>query len=110
VVANAVIHGGQLGAIRLVAAVEGDRVRVEVVNPAGASRPAITDRETGGLGLKLLHRFAVRCGVSHGRETRVWFEIIRRHGGHQKRQHRRSTRAIGSESRTATARDGFFRR
>ncbi|OIK07384.1 ATP-binding protein [Streptomyces monashensis] len=79
-VTNVIRHVGEGVLVRVrVVRTDGDRIRVEVTDPAGQalplSRPAELDDEEGR-GLALLEAVALRWGVERGVEAKtVWCEL-----------------------------------
>lgn len=79
-VANAVRHGGAVGAdaVTISLSLAPDRVRVEVEDPGPGFEPPERPEPRpagGGRGLVLLERMTDRWGVSREGASRVWFEV-----------------------------------
>ena len=78
-VTNAVVHGR--GRIRLLARLDGDRLRVEVIDEGSGLEPAVRERDfenprAGGRGLTIVDAESSRWGIHKG-TTHVWFELER---------------------------------
>jgi len=76
-VTNAVLHGE--GEITLRAALDEDRLLVEVIDEGSGFERCLRKREfgqVGGWGLKLVERESSRWGINEG-TTHVWFELER---------------------------------
>jgi anti-sigma regulatory factor (Ser/Thr protein kinase) len=76
-VTNAVRHAGG-EAVRLVVALDGDVLRVEVHDPGNGFelKPTPSDPlRSSGWGLVLVSELADRWGVDQNPRTRVWFEM-----------------------------------
>jgi anti-sigma regulatory factor (Ser/Thr protein kinase) len=74
-VTNAFKHGE--GKIELKLCLLPDRVRVEVIDEGHRQAPAVREQpgdETGGWGLKIVERVALRWGVFEG-TTHVWADL-----------------------------------
>ena len=80
-VTNAVLHGGAAGdrPVQIEFRRQGDRIRVEVVDPGTAFEPPespINGDSSGGWGLFLVDQIAERWGVCPATAgTCVWFEV-----------------------------------
>jgi anti-sigma regulatory factor (Ser/Thr protein kinase) len=81
VVSNAVRHstGSADAAIKLVATVTAETIRVAVTDSGEGftPRPRDPERLEDGYGLYLLEKAASRWGVEHSGGTTVWFEVSR---------------------------------
>ncbi len=76
-VTNAVRHAGG-GAVRLVVAVTGTLLRIEVHDPGNGFElkpPPDDPLRASGWGLVLVEELADRWGIDHDPRTRVWFEM-----------------------------------
>jgi anti-sigma regulatory factor (Ser/Thr protein kinase) len=76
-VTNAVRHSGG-EAVRLVAALDGARLRIEVHDPGRGFElkpPSDDPLRASGWGLVLVEELADRWGIDHHPRTRVWFEM-----------------------------------
>ena len=76
-VTNAVRHAGG-DAVRLVVALQGSRLRIEVHDPGRGftlKPPPEDPMRASGWGLVLVEELADRWGVDHSPRTRVWFEM-----------------------------------
>ena len=76
-VTNAVRHAGG-EAVRLVVALTGDTLRIEVHDPGRGfelTPPPEDPLRASGWGLVLVEELADRWGVDHDPRTRVWFEM-----------------------------------
>lgn len=79
-VTNAVRHAGLRAGqrVRLVAALEGRALRIEVHDPGGGFEPRAPSpnpARASGWGLVLVRELADRWGVESGPRTLVWFEM-----------------------------------
>jgi len=76
-VTNAVRHAdGE--AVRLVVALTGSRLRIEVHDPGSGFElkpPSDDPLRASGWGLVLVEELADRWGIDHDPRTRVWFEM-----------------------------------
>jgi anti-sigma regulatory factor (Ser/Thr protein kinase) len=76
-VTNAVRHAGG-DAVRLVVALKGTRLRIEVHDPGRGfvlEPPPDDPLRASGWGLVLVEELADRWGIDHDPRTRVWFEM-----------------------------------
>ena len=76
-VTNAVRHAGG-EAVRLVVALTGKRLRIEVHDPGSGFElkpPPDDPLRASGWGLVLVDELADRWGIDHHPRTRVWFEM-----------------------------------
>jgi anti-sigma regulatory factor (Ser/Thr protein kinase) len=76
-VTNAVRHAGG-EAVRLVVALSGDVLRIEVHDPGrgfALKAPPDDPLRASGWGLVLVEELADRWGIDHDPRTRVWFEM-----------------------------------
>jgi anti-sigma regulatory factor (Ser/Thr protein kinase) len=76
-VTNAVRHAGG-DAVRLVVALRGTTLRIEVHDPGRGFRlvpPPDDPLRASGWGLVLVEELADRWGIDHDPRTRVWFEM-----------------------------------
>ena len=76
-VTNAVRHAGG-DAVRLVVALRGTRLRIEVHDPGHGFTlvpPPDDPLRASGWGLVLVEELADRWGIDHDPRTRVWFEM-----------------------------------
>ena len=76
-VTNAVRHSGG-DAVRLVIALEGTTLRIEVHDPGRGfvlKPPPDDPLRASGWGLVLVEELADRWGIDHNPRTRVWFEM-----------------------------------
>ena len=76
-VTNAVRHG-EGEAVRLVVALNGDVLRIEVHDPGSGfavQAPPSDPLRASGWGLVLVEELSDRWGVDHSPRTRVWFEM-----------------------------------
>jgi anti-sigma regulatory factor (Ser/Thr protein kinase) len=74
-VTNAVLHGE--GEVELRLAVDGQRIRGEVIDQGGGFEREVRDRgpdELGGRGLQIVEALSARWGIHEG-TTHVWFEL-----------------------------------
>jgi anti-sigma regulatory factor (Ser/Thr protein kinase) len=77
-VANAVLHGGGGGEIRIHLAFRAPRALIEVCDSGpGFKAPSSPEArpEGGGMGLMLLHAMSSAWGVYYRAGARVWFEL-----------------------------------
>jgi anti-sigma regulatory factor (Ser/Thr protein kinase) len=79
-VTNCVVHGGapDTAPITVRTVVSGDGVRAEVCHQGPGFEPPQGDPDLavpGGLGLYLVEQMSSRWGITHDRETCVWFEL-----------------------------------
>ena len=78
-VANAVRHAPLVeeGEVRLLIALDDDRVRVEVHDPGSGFDPTPAANDLGGLGLTIVGKVAGRWGIENDEHTVVWCELTR---------------------------------
>jgi anti-sigma regulatory factor (Ser/Thr protein kinase) len=76
-VSNSIRHAGHRGDITVEAVLQGDFVRVDVVDPGPGFDPEVR-HGARGFGLRLIDKLASRWGVEGSGPTRVWFEVDRR--------------------------------
>ena len=81
IVTNAVRHPQQRGRIGMTLTLARGRIRVEVSDPGGGdfAKPSVHTppvSQLGGRGLLIVDRVAADWGVTTGRPTRVWFELL----------------------------------
>ena len=80
-VTNAIQHSSARGDLELTLVVDGERLRVEVVDPGGGFVPGPSGKgDEGGWGLVIVDRLADRWGVEPGERTLVWFEMLTGNG------------------------------
>jgi anti-sigma regulatory factor (Ser/Thr protein kinase) len=80
-IANAVEHVDEDGAIELRVDNDPERLRVEVIDPGPGFTPRARgpgDSEESGWGLHFLARIADRWAAERDERARVWFELKRR--------------------------------